>query len=460
MNYENKERELNLKALCFCVARKWKQILAVALVLALALGGFQGWKKLSVVADPQSEAVLQEAYEADYAKYLEQVAALNTKIAQVQMDIRNHGTYMEESVLMDINYRNTWVSTVSLYIETAQNITVSSGHTLADMIADVYRNAVAGNEMLEEASEAVKIAPQYLRELISIPVPEYREFQEGPLVTVMIRGGDAETVQKITDAMLVNLDRIQGEIAANIGQHTLRVANTSTTVLVDEELARVQEEAAERLLDYVDALEDYRDSLSVLAAPAMPVLATNGGVTKSVIKYAAVGFLGGAFLVAALACVAFVVGDKVYSAEELKSRFDVVILGKLSLKNKKRCCIDRCLDNWENRGKTEEQGALKIMAATIQNYCPDSKTLLVAGTAGEEAVEKIAKTLAKALPEVEVVFGGSLLESVAAIEGLRKCDMVLLVERCGVSRYSSIGAQLETVSGIHKQLLGCVVLEK
>ena len=458
MNYENKERELNLKALCFCVARKWKQMLIVALVFALVLGGFQGWKKLSVVTDSQTEAALQAAYEADYAKYLDQVSALNTKITQIQADIRNHGTYMEESVLMGIDYRNTWVSSVNLYIQTKENETIS-GHTLADMIADAYRSAIAGEYMLAEAAETVKIAPQYLRELISIPVPKYQEFQEGPLVTVMIRSGDEETAQKITNAMLAGLDLIQGEIAGSMGQHTIRVVNTNTVVTVDDELAERQEDAAERLVDYLDDLEDYRYSLSQLSAPAMPVLATNGGVMKSAIKYAIVGFLAGAFLVAGWASIAYVVGDKVYSAEELKSRFEIAILGKISLKAQKRCCMDRCLDALENRGKTEEQGALAVIQASVRNYCHEGKTLLVAGTAGEEAVEKIAKSLAQ-ISGVEVISGGSLLDCVAAVEGLGKCDMVVLVERCGISRYSRIGAQLEKVVGVNKQLLGCVVLEK
>ena len=83
MNYENKDRELNLKALCFCVARKWKQMLLAALVLALAFGAFRGWKSLSVIMDTQSLEALKATYEADYAKYQGQAAALNTKIAQV-----------------------------------------------------------------------------------------------------------------------------------------------------------------------------------------------------------------------------------------------------------------------------------------------------------------------------------------------------------------------------------------
>lgn len=462
MNYENKDRELNLKALCFCVARKWKWMLVAALVLALALGAFRGWKSLSAVMDGQYLAALKAAYEDSFADYQNQFAALNTKINHVQDDIRNHKAYMEESVLMRIDYRNTWTATIQLYIATEENDFVSgagTGYTRADLIADAYRNLLLDNRELAAIGEKLNIAPQYLRELISVPLPTYHEYQEGPLVTVTVRGKDAESVQSMMDALLGSLNTIRDEIADSMGKHTMNTVSTNVIAVVDENVADAQEDAADRLLDYVDYLEKYRYDLNQLSVPGMPDLSVSSAI-KSAIKYAVVGFLGGVFLVAAVACVSFAVGDKVYSAEELKSRFGLAVLGKISFKNKKRCCIDRLLDRWENRGKTEEQGALAVAVANIANHCPENATLLVAGMAGEADVEKIVEALTRALPGTAVIFGGSLLESLPAIKGLTKCDAVLLVERCGLSRYSQIDAQLEAVKGVNKQLLGCVVLEK
>ena len=402
------------------------------------------------------------AYAEAYAKYQNQRTALETKISQVEEDICNHGTYMKESVLIRLDYRNVWTASVDLYIRTQGNELISGageGYTRADVIADAYRNMLLSTQVLEKAAESVDIAPQYLRELISTPLPVYHEYQDGPLVTVLIRGADAETVEKIMDALLSCLDAIRSEITETMGAHTMSTVNAGVVALVDEDVADYQEEAADRLLEYVDYLEYYRSDLEQLQVPTMPVF-TASGVTKSVVKYAIVGFLGGAFLVAGIACVLFVIGDKVYSADELKSRFGLRVLGKVSLRKKKRCCIDRMLDRFEDRGKTEEQGALAVVGANVVNHCSENAILLVAGTAGDAGMEKIVATLTQALPGRTVISGGSLLESLPAIEGLAKCDAVVLVERCGLSRYSQIGAQLDAVAGMKKQLLGCVVLEK
>ncbi len=462
MNYENKERELNLKALCFCIARKWKLLLIISLVLALGLGGYQGAKSMAAVGDPQVLEAQKAAYDAQYAKYQVQVATLNKNISQVETDICNHGEYMNKSVLMQLDYRNTWTASVDLYIETPENTSISGageGYTRADVIADAYRNKLVSNVVLAKAAETVDIELPYLRELISTPLPVYHEYQDGPLVTVLIRSSDAQSAQKIMDALLDSLDTIRQEITDTMGQHTVSTVNTGVVAVVDEELADLQEDAADRLVDYVDYLEAYRADMAQLQEPVMPVLSASGAV-KSAVKYGVVGFLVGAFLVAGVTCVKFVIGDKLYSAEELKSRFRVTLLGKVSLKNKPGCWLDRMLDRLENRGKTEEQGALAVLGASVANCCGENATLLVAGAADEAAMEKVAVALTQALPGTTVLAGGSLLESVPAVEGLGKCDAVVLVERCGLSRYSQIGAQLEVIYGANKQLLGCVVLEK
>ena len=62
--------------------------------------------------------------------------------------------------------------------------------------------------------------------------------------------------------------------------------------------------------------------------------------------------------------------------------------------------------------------------------------------------EQLAKKLMEKLPGRCVLWGGSLLDSLGAIEGLNKCDSVVLVERCGVSRYSLVKCQVETVQPI------------
>lgn len=462
MNYDHKDRELNLKSLVYSIARRWRQMLVAALVLALALGGYRGWGSLSVVTNPQTQEALQQAYEANYGRYLGQVETLNTKIAMVEEDISQQGEYLENSVLMQIDHRNAWLATLSVYVQAENDRVVSGGqdaYTLSDVIADAYRAAVTDSRLLSQAAEELGIEVKYLRELISTPSQDEDDRQKGPLITVVVRGRDEDCVDKTVNALLTCLDQLQGEVRKSMGKHTVNVVSCSATAAVDEELADIQKNANDRLLEYTSILEDYQFSLQQIAAPMMPDLSVTSAV-KSMIKYAVVGFLCGVFLVAVWGCVCYVAGDKVYAAEELKSRFGLTLLGKAAVRARKRCCIDRWLDRIENRGKTEEEGAMDVICANVSNHCPEGTTLLVAGTAGDTEVEQLAQTLSAKLPGRTILWGGSLLDCVSAIQGLSQCDGVVLVERCGISRYSLVKSQVETVLSVNKRLIGCVTLEK
>jgi len=43
---------------------------------------------------------------------------------------------------------------------------------------------------------------------------------------------------------------------------------------------------------------------------------------------------------------------------------------------------------------------------------------------------------------------------------MSQCGRVVLVERCGISRYSLVKNQIETAQSVGKRLIGCVTLEK
>ena len=85
--------------------------------------------------------------------------------------------------------------------------------------------------------------------------------------------------------------------------------------------------------------------------------------------------------------------------------------------------------------------------------------MLLAGQADEAVIGAVAQRLSAEMPEVRVCTGGSLVQDAAAARKLRECDAVVLVEQCGVSRYSRISAQAESVREMGKPLLGCVAVD-
>lgn len=459
MNYENKDRELNLKMLLFALARRWRQMLVAALIFALVLGAFGGWKCLSDRTSPATLAAQQE-YEEEYASYEAMVKQYQEKIAILQENARLQKDYLDNSVLMQMDYRNTWLATLSLYVEAEENIQISGGEfgrTRSEIIAEAYLVALTDSRVLTKAAQALGVEVRYLRETVNIFLVGAEDGQGSPLLAAEVRGPNGIYVAQVITELRADLEVLYKEISESVGAHSIREISYSATERVDQELAEVQTDAVELWIDYTEDLADYQEELDDLEEPVPPKSSSLG---KSVILFGIVGGIAGVFIVAVWGCVAYVVGDKVYAAEELKSRFNMAILGKISVKARKRCFVERWLDRAECRGKTEEDGALDVICANVCNHLPHGATLLVAGAAGEDHVQWIAEALSKKLAGSTVLVGGNLLESIPAIEGLSKCDSVLLVERCGVSRYSQIKNQIEAVLGVNKQLIGCITLEK
>ena len=52
-----------------------------------------------------------------------------------------------------------------------------------------------------------------------------------------------------------------------------------------------------------------------------------------------------------------------------------------------------------------------------------------------------------------------MLEDVQTVRELPECDGVILVEQCGVSKYSVVEAEIEKVFDLKKYVVGCVVFE-
>ena len=52
-----------------------------------------------------------------------------------------------------------------------------------------------------------------------------------------------------------------------------------------------------------------------------------------------------------------------------------------------------------------------------------------------------------------------MLQDVQTVRELPECDGVILVEQCGVSKYSTVEGELEKVLDLGKSVVGCVVFE-
>ena len=111
-----------MKELAAILVRRGKIVLIFAVIFALLLGGWQGFKLLEAAKAPKnSPAQIEDRYEKALKAYQEERAHLERQVADKQKQLDNQIAYNEESLLMKIDPLNKTVTTIHLMISGLDN---------------------------------------------------------------------------------------------------------------------------------------------------------------------------------------------------------------------------------------------------------------------------------------------------------------------------------------------------
>ena len=81
------------------------------------------------------------------------------------------------------------------------------------------------------------------------------------------------------------------------------------------------------------------------------------------------------------------------------------------------------------------------------------------GCVEDARLKDICERIAPLLSNITVKTGGDIFNNPEAVNGLAKCDAVILVEQCGKSKYSVISSEINKAEWFGKTVIGCVVIE-
>lgn len=458
MDYNNEyEQEIDLKELMFSVLHRWRPMVILAVVLMVALGGYKAVTTYRALSDPEAMEEVQEKYEEDLRNYNKKVEANDRELENIKEDIANQEEYLEKSVLMGLSPYDVWEARAELFIKTDYEIIPSMTYQNPDFtgaVLQLYQSALTNAEFMDKVAKESDLESRFLKELVTISV------RNNNLLSIQVRHQDKESAEAVLDRFVDGVKGFKSQVQRSIVNHTVTEVDRSLGSLVDLSMADRQKNESDRLISLNDSLEEKKREIDDLEEPEEPA-SSYMSAFKSGAKYGIVGCVLGAFAIAFFACVMFVLSDKVYSAKELKNRFRLKVLGTLPLaKTKKAGKIDRWLNEMEGRacGKDEEE-EYGLISANLNNYTDGARSVMVAGSADKALIDQVTEKLREKLENVEVLSGGNLLLNAESLKKLPECDGVVLVEQCGLSKYSSVELELEKIQDLGKKVVGCVVFE-
>lgn len=460
MNNNTYKKEIDLKDFMFAVFRKWRIIMLVAITLAILLGGYKCGKELMHQRDDTFVSELRDQYVSDLKKYEQSKKGYERDINNFTSSITYQEKYKENSLLLKTDPYNKGVASVDVFVKMSKplqenNLTVTT-LDLADGVVKAYASAIQQGGFLADMAEQKGIDLIYLKELIEVAV-DYDSNMFNVTVTCVDEKGAEEILNKVID----NVEALKPDVQESLGQHSISLLNRNAGVVTDQLLADYQQQKVSNLAATNINLEDAEKALKSLEEPQMPVALSKISILKAGIKYGILGWFAGVFLTAFGVCVAFIMNMKLSADNDLKDLFGLKLLGRFSQMRTKRAlsCIDDWLDRLEGREYIPDELAYEMVAANVNNFVCEGKSVFFTGIVGEENLESLVIKLQEKLPEIKLGFGVDMTRTVSTLRRLPEYDMVILVESRGESRYRDIEREVDIIQDMKKDVIGYIILD-
>ena len=477
------EKEIDLLDLAAYLLRRIMWILLAGCLCGGIVGGYRYYKTKAL---SQNMSVIEEAkiiketeYKIDWDEleqynldlnmynqaikdYQEQSELIEASDQSTLYLIKKQRDYLQNALYMKLNPYHVW---------RAMAIVKISGTSLdypAYQIEEMYKQDLNNESYLMDLAKKWKTKEAYLKELVaaySIGSPTdtgsniseviLQEVEDENEITTKIfcirsYGNTEDEAQALMDLALEELQKIHKEYLRKY-PHQIEVLSKECSSTVDTGIQSGQKDRVIYTQTLLQQMKDNRDKGALLVEPEKVQLIkseeTESEITENeepapvispkreTIKYGAIGFVAGIFLMCLWFTIKYMLNDKLVDYKD----------------------IERVGLRLKDLGSLSDQG-VAMTAANIRNFCPDKKRLFLTGTSEENAFRKACETLKEYLMEYELVCARDLIRDPQTREKLRDCDAVVLIEQKGVSQYSEMTQEVTFLANARKRIVGIITI--
>ena len=462
-NYVKDQTEIDLRQLFWAICRRWRMVLCWMLAVAVVAGAFKAVSTARSLRNTEEITAAQSTYEALVANNRQERSDILKRLRSISEEIAERQAYEKNSYYMSIDPYNVAVAEQIYYVKTDYQILpdmIYQNPDYTDAIVNAYMYVLTGESNLQPVAEKCDMELRYLEELVTV-------WSNGSgMFTVHVIARDMEEAEKILALLDGGVATSRELIESTINAHeiTKLTYNAYTTVDMnlsqtqsdkEDALTKLRTEYADQTARYETLKEDYKN----FKAP----VSDSDGVLRGSVKMIVLGALLGAVIACCIVCVQAAVSDRLYSAGSLTQRVRLRILGAVPTDPAKISAMGK-LDR-KLRGKaglstaTDAAGVYAVAASYLAGAYPEANTVLVAGGAEEEHIQAACEAFQANLPEKKFLPGGSVLTDADTIRKVGQSDLTVLVEHTGVSSYSGVIREAETVQSLKGTLAGALVIE-
>ena len=449
------EREISITDLFFDLLYHWRPILTAALIGAVVLAALQ-FATITVIHHQGKTLKEERQYEMDLQNYQDSLRNAQSSIKAYANLLSEQNEYLRESIYINLDSQKEWFASKTYYIKmepsALEGRPENSMEDPADYVAAAYVSSLKGGldgaEMLELMGTSDKV---YIDELVTILADNVTN-----TVTLQILGASEDAVVRPMAFFDGRMQEISKQASQSVGAHTLSVVGEESGTRLDVDLATRKDEINKMIAEWQTALMEQRQTEMDLLDKEEP---KKPGT--HVVRFAAIGFILGAFLVAGIRALKYALGGQVCSAGEIEACLGLPVFGEFAKCRARRSGkgLDKLFEKWEfHQTNTDAEPVYAGISALIREQYAGKRVLLL-GTVPEASVQAMRDNLQERLAGAcELTAQGGMPHNAAAIADAKQADAVILVEEKYASRMKDIVREAEMLTIDSANTVGCIVI--
>lgn len=450
---KNYEREIDLKDLFFHLLYRWRSILVAAVIFAILLGTYQ-YMNLELTHKKGKLTKAEKQYEIELQDFRDNLRNSRNNVKTYTNLINEKNDYLNESVYMKLDAQNEWYAYKRYLIKVDQAVLDALPQAIqedpADLVASMYTSTLkSGLDSAEMEALLGTGKREYIDELVGVG----GDATSNNLVLSVI-GSSQEDVLRQLAYFDNRLHTLCVPKAQEVAAHTLTLMDEDVRSRIDSGLSAKQDEINKQIIAWQDELKKQKETLNDLEdkeEPKKPI---------GIKKFAAIGFILGAFLLAGIHAVRYAIGGKLHLGRELSETYGLPVYGDFIKSRARRPGkgLDRLFEKWEFRHASSDEAIINDIVALIRER-NDGKRVLLTGTVVQEKLESLRQKLRPGLNDaVQIEIASDFLANGAAITDASQADTVVLVEEKHVSRLQDIQREAELLIMGSANVTGCVLI--
>ena len=460
--------EIDLKDLICFVLKKIRVIVLVAVFFAVAAVGFFIVKGLSAHSKEDilnTEVRLEGETNDEYFKRVENIdraSEIMNHIDHLERQIEIQNEYIADTIYLQLDPLNTVTSKVQIIVACEEYTPAG----VIDTIVYSYRYDINNGDYLDALAEALGYEPEQIRQMIYISIFSSSVSYIGPVSTltmeVTVTGPTSDFTETVLDGIVEELESKAEELKSSIADHDLRIMDRETNVCYSDYAREYQADAYNAISSLQDQIDQDNTALDALAKTLglssrneFYITSDNDAVSIiSYFKYAVIGFMLGAIVVAGYFIIVYVFGRRIWSSAQFFCLFGRLCnIGVCKPKGNRsgyRTLLDRIAGD---DNKLSEDNNNRIISNNYANLTSDMNKVLITGTADEDTAKKVISDL-KLKGDVEI----NMFKNPEVLKDVAEYDGVVLVEQRGVSDKKLVREQIRLLGNSGKKIIGAILI--